>query len=199
MNCDICSDVKFRNVSDAHKHYRSVHQKTGYLMCCGRKFSSNSKIAQHLRHHIDLKENGKPDVEAQIREWFAMKCDICSDGIVEFQSILQMHRHFRQVHNTRGYLRGTCCGKKLRSRAHMLNHIRWHTNSETLRCEQCDKIFTRISTLKIHMANRHTPREFNCTLCSSKFALAASLRAHVKYKHTAKTGEKFNCNECTKR
>ncbi|XP_037049995.1 zinc finger protein-like isoform X2 [Bradysia coprophila] len=200
MNCEICSDVKFMTLVDVHQHYRNVHQQNGYLMCCGKKFSTNATVAEHIRHHNDLKTNGEPEEEAQIREWFAMKCDICSET-VEFRTLLEMRRHFRKVHDMRGYLRGTCCSKKLYTRAHMLNHIRWHTNSDSLRCRQCDKIFTRISTLRIHMANYHTPRDsraFKCTLCPSKFALAALLRAHVSTNHTAKTGESFDCDKCTK-
>lgn len=200
MDCDICSDVKFRSLMDAQKHYRNVHQKGGYLICCGKKFNNTGKVVQHIRHHIDLKANGLPEAEAQIREWFSMKCDICTET-VEFQTLLEVRRHYTNVHNTRGYLRGTCCDKKLYSRAAMLNHIRWYTNSDTLRCDQCDKIFSCRFSLKIHIAN-HTPRNlraFKCSLCTSRFASAASLRAHVKNIHTLKTGEKFDCDKCTKR
>lgn len=205
MNCEICSNVTFGTISDARKHYRRVHQKAGYLMCCGKPFQYTYGIVQHLRHHINLDVNGTPDPEDEdeIREWFDMKCDICGDdNKVEFKALREVQRHFRKVHSMRGYLRSTCCNTKLRSRPNMLNHIRWHKNTGPWKCEECDITFRNKFRLTTHMANRHTPldaREFNCTLCSSKFALAASLRSHVKNKHTSKTGEKFNCNKCTKR
>lgn len=133
--------------------------------------------------------------DAQIREFFNMKCDICSD--FTFETLLEARKHYRTVHNQRGYLE--CCGKKLDRRFLLLDHIRNHTNPDAYRCDTCGKSFPNKKCLKAHIEN-HAPldsrRHKKCTLCPSSFTTTSALKYHVQTKHGS--GETFPCDKCNK-
>ncbi|XP_037037053.1 zinc finger protein 112-like isoform X2 [Bradysia coprophila] len=201
MNCEICSDVQFRTLLEARKHYRKVHETEGFLMCCNKKFHQRVDVVQHIRHHINLTEHGpseQMEQEAQIRELFAMKCDVCSD-IVNFETLLEVRQHYRKVHKSRGYL--ICCDKKFYRRIKMMNHVRWHTNSDTYSCNECGKRFSSKYALKLHK-EYHIPyvsRPFKCSLCPSGFVKEVALKVHIQYKHTSTEEGNFACDKCSKR
>ncbi len=140
----------------------------------------------------------KDKQNAQIREIFDMKCEICSDR-VEFQNLLQAKQHYRRVHQVTGYLK--CCDKKFRRRCEILKHIQYHDNPYT--CDQCGKTLMTKESLQCHI-DGHVPldsRAFKCKfkLCSSSFPSIERLRSHVVVKHTSKTGAKFPCEICLKK
>ncbi|XP_037044358.1 transcription factor grauzone-like isoform X2 [Bradysia coprophila] len=132
--------------------------------------------------------------DAQIRRFFKMKCEICSD--VELDTLKRARKHYRQAHKTIGYL--TCCGKKFKFRYRMLDHIRYHVNPDAHRCEQCGKSFKDRQALKIH-GKTHVPlnlRDHKCSLCSKICTTAASLKYHVQHKHPTDSSETFPCDQC---
>ncbi|KAG4067427.1 hypothetical protein HA402_009664 [Bradysia odoriphaga] len=194
LKCELCSAGDFDTLLAVKRHYRKEHQTTGYLKCCDQKFYSRCDLLDHIRYHILYPD--APKVNAEIYEWFTMKCDICTD--VTFKTLLDIRRHYRGVHNVRGYL--TCCNKKFNTRQAMVAHMRSHTNPDANHCEQCNRSFSTKQSLKNHIAH-HVPldsRAFKCTLCSSSFAREAILKYHVKIKHTAKNGQKFPCEKCNR-
>ncbi|KAJ6646787.1 Transcription factor grauzone [Pseudolycoriella hygida] len=138
-----------------------------------------------------------PAEDALIREYFTMKCDICSDT-VEFENFSNARHHYRRVHKMKGYLK--CCGTKYDCPDRVLNHINYHTNPDALRCKQCGKYVKSEKSLELHIAS-HAPldsRAFKCDLCTSSFPSTLRLKCHVQNKHTSKTGEKFPCDKCGK-
>lgn len=204
MKCELCvGNVEFDKFLRVRQHYRKVHKMNGYLRCCGLKFEQRGKALEHIDYHKVTQKD--PDAvtpskreqeEAQIREFFAMKCEICTDD-VKFETFSKVRQHYLSVHNVNGFL--TCCGIKFEKRWRVLNHIRSHINP--LRCDQCGKICKTKYSLQLHISN-HVPldsRAFKCTLCRSSFASAPVLKLHVKSKHTSKTGEKFPCDKCGKK
>lgn len=142
-------------------------------------------------------------LDGQIREFFDMKCDICSD--VEFESLLMVRQHYRTIHSRKGYLK--CCGKKLVQRHEILKHIRYHIDPDSYRCDRCNKTFKDNKTLANH-CDTHVPldlREFKCNLCPKSFVKRHKLRGHIRLYHTfpRKTGKEtseqtFACDKCGK-
>lgn len=197
MKCEICYEVRFDSLVEVKKHYRNVHKSKGYLVCCGEKFWPRSRILDHVRYHSNPDALLKIEEEnAQIREIFTMKCDICSD--VDFESLLEARKHYRKVHKIKGYL--VCCGRKFGRHYLIMNHVQSHINPDAFRCDQCGKRFRCKDALNAHI-NNHVPldsRAFKCSLCTSSFAQKGLLTLHVKTKHTSKTGEKFPCDKCDK-
>lgn len=164
--------------------------------CSAEKVMLQSKIAAKSCNWHSPTEKEKQD--AQIRELFNMKCEICTDD-VGFESLLRARQHYRIVHKMNGYL--TCCGKKFHRRHLILNHIRSHVDPDAYSCGQCGKSFQNKFRLRNHIDN-HVPldaRAHKCSLCSSSFARPSLLRLHVKSKHESKTGEKFPCEKCDKK
>ncbi|XP_037044366.1 transcription factor grauzone-like [Bradysia coprophila] len=131
--------------------------------------------------------------DAEIRKFFPMKCDFCSD--VDFDTLKKMRKHYRQVHKVaKGYL--VCCGNKYASRFLMMDHIQYHVNPDAHRCDQCDKRFASRNLLKTHM--KCHIRAHKCSLCSKTFPSAAKLNYHVQDRHSADTSVKFPCDQCVK-
>lgn len=203
MKCELCNDVEFETFLRALQHYRKVHKISGYLMCCGVKFNKRSRMLDHIRYHQSsqkdpevLRKFEKEKEDAQIREFFTMKCELCSD--VEFETLLRATQHYRKVHKVRGYLK--CCGSKCFRRCQILEHIRYHTDPDGFRCKQCGKICKNKYSLKRHISH-HAPlssRVHKCSLCPSSFALRGLLNSHIKQNHSAKNGETFPCDKCGK-
>ncbi|XP_037033934.1 transcription factor grauzone-like [Bradysia coprophila] len=194
LKCELCSAGNFDTFLAVKRHYRKEHQVVGYLKCCDKKLHSRCDLLDHIRYHILHPES--PKENAEIYEWFTMKCDICND--VTFKTLMDVKRHYRGVHNVRGYL--TCCNKKYNTRQQMVAHMRSHTNPNANHCKQCNRSFSTKQSLKNHVAH-HAPldsRAFKCSLCSSSFAREAILKAHVWNKHTSKNGQKFPCEKCNR-
>lgn len=135
--------------------------------------------------------------DAQIRDFFTMKCEICTDNIT-FETLRNAKDHYRSVHNKSGYL--MCCGNKFHSRYRALDHIRFHINPDAYRCVQCDKSFKERQALKTHMDNheRLHLREHECSICGNSFLKAVSLKIHMQNVHSSPTGEMFPCEKCSK-
>lgn len=128
--------------------------------------------------------------DAEIYNFFSMKCDICSD--VQFETLQKMRKHYRQVHKmAKGYL--TCCGNKYHSRYLMMDHIQYHVNPDAHHCDQCNKSFGNRNMLRVHIQSH--VRTHKCTMCSTSFPSAAKLTYHVRHKHTK---EKIPCDQCGK-
>lgn len=144
-----------------------------------------------------LSKKEKEDV--QIRENFPMKCNICDDKDVPFTTLLEMRRHYREVHKTRGYL--VCCGKKFSTRYHIMEHVLRHVNPKAYQCNQCARVCSSKFALKSHIDAVHGPRDsrtYKCSLCPSSFVKAGVLKRHVLNKHS-ESGKQFPCDECGKR
>ncbi|KAG4070939.1 hypothetical protein HA402_001376 [Bradysia odoriphaga] len=152
-------------------------------------FDKPNKYTLHSRSEIEKQD-------AEIRKFFRMKCEICSD--VELDTLKKARKHYRQVHKTRGYL--ICCGMKFKFRYRMLDHIQFHVNPDGHRCEQCGRSFKDKHRLKMHM-KIHIPlnlRGHKCSLCSKICTTAASLKHHVQHIHPTDSSETFPCNQCDK-
>lgn len=149
---------------------------------------------------IDERPNGQTkydheDLTKQIAAYplSDLSCDFCEAIFVSFG---EAKRHYLQLHNTRrGYIK--CCKKRLRTRGHIIEHIQWHVNPETFKCEQCNKIFKNNRRLKVHSV-RHEPensRKFKCSKCSKRFQRKYLLTKHMDTVHSA-IENSFECDIC---
>lgn len=50
MFCDVC-DSPFESFIDAKRHHLEEHEQTGYMNCCGKRFSKLYRIMQHCKWH----------------------------------------------------------------------------------------------------------------------------------------------------
>lgn len=206
LKCNICTDnVQMKSWLEFRGHYRKVHNKKAYVKCCQIKFLTRVQLLKHLGCHIEsntgrdgLTQVSNDEEDAKIREFFNLTCYLCNDAQAPFETMPEFKKHFREIHNTTGYLH--CCGKKFWLRAQLLAHIRYHTDPNNLRCKECGKTCKSKYSLQNHMTNHLAldARPHKCTQCRSSFATEAILRLHVRTQHTAVTGEAFGCDKCDK-
>lgn len=52
MECSIC-DQLLDTHSEAKDHFRDVHNKNGYLVCCNKKYFKYYLVLQHCAWHLD--------------------------------------------------------------------------------------------------------------------------------------------------
>ena len=65
-----------------------------------------------------------------------------------------------------------------------------------LKCDQCDKKFTRKDSVQLHLKKKHGFRKvFSCKLCDKHFQSNQDLTAHLKTFHKKKT---HVCEKCGK-
>ncbi|KAG4070998.1 hypothetical protein HA402_001435 [Bradysia odoriphaga] len=134
----------------------------------------------------------KEEQDVEIRRFFSMKCDICSDD--EFDTLKKVRKHYREVHKTKAYF--ICCKNKYTKRCEMLDHVQYHVNPDAHRCDQCGKSYKDRKTLREHM--KCHVRAHKCNFCSKTFPSAAKLKYHIRDKHSADANEKFPCDKCGK-
>ena len=88
------------------------------------------------------------------------------------------------------------CGTKNSSKHSLNYHIRM-THCKHLKCRICDKLFSRKTTLNIHM-NIHTGKKpFACHLCNACFADPSNLNQHKK-RHNNNSFKRYECPHCLK-
>lgn len=52
MACEVCS-YQFGTFLEARRHYRTVHQKAGYLACCNKRFFYRGGLIDHISVHLN--------------------------------------------------------------------------------------------------------------------------------------------------
>uniref|UniRef100_A0A182IZG6 C2H2-type domain-containing protein n=1 Tax=Anopheles atroparvus TaxID=41427 RepID=A0A182IZG6_ANOAO len=127
-----------------------------------------------LEHSKDEPLAKRQENDKRIKEFFNLECEVCSAPLEDFTQLLQ---HYRQVHETKGYVR--CCDKQYFRRYLLLDHILAHRG--TIRCEICQKSYKSRRSLALHMVKMHSPEEhrpFKCDKCHVSFPKQYLLRAH---------------------
>lgn len=133
MKCDICNDVNFESLTIARQHYRIMHERKGYLTCCGRKFIQRHEIVKHIRFHIN------PD---------SYRCEQCN---ISFKNERTLSGHL-DTHVPLDLREFKCslCPKSFVKSHKLRGHIRLYhacplqngkgTSEETFICDQCGKM-----------------------------------------------------------
>lgn len=69
-----------------------------------------------------------------------------------------------------------------RTRGHLKDHERTHTNERPYNCTVCDRRFRRSSTLKVHLRIHSGERPYACTYpgCGKTFTESGNLNTHKK-------------------
>ncbi|XP_055535209.1 zinc finger protein Xfin-like [Wyeomyia smithii] len=71
-------------------------------------------------------------------------------------------------------------------------HLRTHTNVKPYKCEMCDRSFVRSDYLKYHIMKSHETNEqvFTCVACSGVFATNRGLLRHIRTEHGGAVGRR---------
>uniref|UniRef100_A0A182QFC4 C2H2-type domain-containing protein n=1 Tax=Anopheles farauti TaxID=69004 RepID=A0A182QFC4_9DIPT len=147
----------------------------------GRRKSRRNEQQLTDHENTDKHESAKGESVAKqlendqmIKEFFTLECEICSEPLESFPLLLD---HYREVHDTRGYVR--CCDKQFFRRYILVDHIEAHRG--TIRCEICQKSYKTRRYLALHIAKSHSSeadRPFKCSKCHVSYPKQYLLRAH---------------------
>lgn len=70
----------------------------------------------------------------------------------------------------------------------------WTDSNDSLRCDRCNKTFTRPSSVVRHQASCMMVSLIPCELCDQTFSRADNLKAHMQRKHGV--GPSLDCSKC---
>ena len=83
------------------------------------------------------------------------------------------------------------CSYSTEKTSNMKRHILNVHSDQKLSCNECDKQFSRESSLANHKESAHTPK-VKCNLCDKEFVSQRTLDKHILHKHTANKIETRN-------
>ncbi|GAB0094664.1 transcription factor grauzone [Sergentomyia squamirostris] len=220
MDCNICPQ-SYRKLKDLQSHYREVHNREGYVVCCNTKFKRPSKILEHFDHHMNpnafkCAECGKTfknkyglrvhtENSHTPPELHKFKCSHCDKTFMD-RNRLKKHSY---VHVTDADRNLICphCSKAFAFKANLQIHIRQiHEEVSYHVCEICAKMFKNKYVYLRHQKTHHektdeeksgeTLPRVPCPICGNTFKYKAQLKIHMK-RHN-ESGEVFRCNICNK-
>lgn len=132
-------------------------------------------MRENLKNHLKIHED-------------EIKCEICGVGV----KMINMKRHMESNH-TEGKFECKHCGKILKTRCELRNHVRYHV--QVFDCNFCEEKFSVKSHLKDHLKWHEDPESFACKICGKMFKETRNLRIHYK-NHEEVNFLKFNCSRC---
>lgn len=163
--CDQCSK-QFRTTSALRTHMTIVHDNIRRYRCeyCGRAFSCQSNLIQHIRIHT----GEKPYV-----------CDECGNRYAQSASL-----YSHKLTHAQNYCH-VCpeCGRSFHRITRLRQHMRIHSGDRPPRshiCDICHKGFRTNSERKRHQQIHNSIRSFVCETCGSGFTVKKYLIQHYK-------------------
>ncbi|XP_030063673.1 zinc finger and BTB domain-containing protein 41 [Microcaecilia unicolor] len=162
----------------------------------------------HLQEHMILHSQDKPFKCTYCEEHFKSRfarlkhqekfhlgpfpCDICGR---QFNDTGNLKRHIECTHG--GKRKWTCfiCGKSVRERTTLKEHLRIHSGEKPHLCSICGQSFRHGSSYRLHLRVHHDDKRYECDECGKTFIRHDHLTKHKKIH----SGEKAHqCEECGK-
>ncbi|KAI5103780.1 zinc finger and BTB domain-containing protein 41 isoform X1 [Silurus meridionalis] len=162
----------------------------------------------HLVEHMILHSQDRPFKCAYCDDYFKSRfarlkhqekyhlgpfpCDICGR---QFNDTGNRKRHIECTHG--GKRKWTCylCGKSVRERTTLREHLRIHSGEKPHLCSICGQSFRHGSSYRLHLRVHHDDKRYECEECGKAFIRHDHLKKHKKIH----TGERAHqCEECGK-
>ncbi|KAJ8910493.1 hypothetical protein NQ315_012340 [Exocentrus adspersus] len=171
--CDRCSNT-YKTKRQLLRHILKVHhERISKCAICQQEFANKKALRAHMK--------------SQHPDTFLYQCHLCGRG---FYMAADLSRHLRQ-HRTQG----------VHSKSHTFafNYRYGRGKGESFPCKYCNKIFTKVSMLRLHLLRFHLKNErFRCRFCSLTFGDSSSRTRHEKRHRDPETYE-LTCIVCWNR
>lgn len=215
--CKENCEGKFDNIVDLNLHLKTVHKSRYKSFCnqCGITCSNFPSFVTHtIKYHNtnarfsciicstifwnlnDLFKHYKADHQHKI-----IMCLYCG---LHFNTLPVLKIHLIQNHHhddKRDILICDICNLKTKTRQTMIEHMKSHTTSTRLICEQCGAVFNRRAVLEAHVSHIHKNKDvFAKCDCGKSFKNFERLRRHKKIVHEKHLiPHNYECSFCHKK
>ncbi|XP_072919607.1 zinc finger and BTB domain-containing protein 41-like [Hemitrygon akajei] len=171
---------------------------------CNKTFTRRPHLEEHMILHTQDKPFKCSYCEEHFKSRFArlkhqekfhlgpFPCDICGR---QFNDTGNLKRHIECTHG--GKRKWTCliCGKSVRERTTLKEHLRIHSGEKPHLCSICGQSFRHGSSYRLHLRVHHDDKRYECEECGKTFIRHDHLTKHRR----THSGEKAHqCEECGK-
>ncbi|XP_032626784.1 zinc finger and BTB domain-containing protein 41 [Chelonoidis abingdonii] len=171
---------------------------------CKKSFARRPHLEEHMILHTQDKPFKCTYCEEHFKSRFArlkhqekfhlgpFPCDICGR---QFNDTRNLKRHIECTHG--GKRKWVCfiCGKSVRERTTLKEHLRIHSGEKPHLCSICGQSFRHGSSYRLHLRVHHNDKRYECEECGKTFIRHDHLTKHKKIH----SGEKAHqCEECGK-
>ncbi|XP_041967436.1 zinc finger and BTB domain-containing protein 41 [Alosa sapidissima] len=166
----------------------------------------------HLEEHMILHSQDRPFKCAYCDDYFKSRfarlkhqekyhlgpfpCDICGR---QFNDTGNRKRHIECTHG--GKRKWTCylCGKSVRERTTLREHLRIHSGEKPHLCSICGQSFRHGSSYRLHLRVHHDDKRYECDECGKTFIRHDHLTKHKKIHSGEKAHQCEECGKCFRR
>ncbi|PWA17442.1 hypothetical protein CCH79_00011264 [Gambusia affinis] len=175
---------------------------------CSKTFSRRP----HLQEHMILHTQDRPFKCSFCDEYFKSRfarlkhqekyhlgpfpCEICGR---QFNDTGNKKRHIECTHG--GKRKWTCyvCGKSVRERTTLREHLRIHSGEKPHLCSICGQSFRHSSSYRLHLRVHHDDKRYECDQCGKTFIRHDHLTKHQKIHSGEKAHQCEECGKCFRR
>ena len=172
FQCINCQKI-FSKLGSFHSHYNMHHREKAF-QCekCHETFAFRSYLNNHIQKcdgSIKTKEV-KPTYRVFV-DWDAQKkyqCDLCDETFTDLDTF---HQHFFEIHYT--------SSSKNKLKDVKYKEMFDNDGKKKYQCLQCEKTYSASSLVLQHIYQIHREKKHKCEICNKSFTFLSKLKIHL--------------------